>query len=139
MKIIKHCGCINWVFYWIAAPHSFSFVQLSHSTVATVHIFYYIFSTRLLAMTERRALRYRSLHIDMEKTINELLDLYSNDGSQRLMYNGMAFMKLIRTIVSTVSRLGNCLPSENDYFSCTIFRTTEITLKGGDNLSPPFI
>jgi hypothetical protein len=62
---------------FFAAPHSFSFVQLNHSTVATVHIFYYIFSTRLLAMTERRALRYRNLLIDTE---NELLNLYSNDG-----------------------------------------------------------
>jgi hypothetical protein len=34
----------------------------------------------LLAMTERVELRYRNLLIDTEKTINELLNLYSNDG-----------------------------------------------------------
>jgi hypothetical protein len=35
-------------------------------------------------MTERQALRYRNLLIDTEKAINEILNLYSNDGAERL-------------------------------------------------------
>ncbi len=80
MKIIKLCEVYRLSILLDCRAHSFSFLQFNHSTVAAVHIFYYIFSTRLLAMTERRALRYRNIHIDTEKAINELLNLYSNDG-----------------------------------------------------------
>ena len=41
---------------------------------------------RSVAMTGRVELCYSNLLIDTEKAISELLNLYSNDGPQRLMF-----------------------------------------------------